>query len=69
MKQQLEESEAQEKEELRKMMLSKLSKLTSRKLSKGIVDYMGATVVAEGVKYNNTILEQLNYEEMCIRDR
>lgn len=49
MKQQLEESEAQEKEELRKVMLSKLSKLTSRKLSKGIVDYMGATVVAEGV--------------------
>lgn len=64
MKQQLEESEAQEKEELRKIMLSKLSKLTSRKLSKGIVDYMGATVVAEGVKYNNTILEQLNYEEI-----
>lgn len=64
MKQQLEESEAQEKEELRKNMLAKLSKLTSRKLSKGIVDYMGATVVAEGVKYNNTILDQLNYEEI-----
>lgn len=64
MKQQLEESEAQEKEDLRKNMLAKLSKLTSRKLSKGIVDYMGATVVAEGVKYNNTILDQLNYEEI-----
>ncbi len=64
LKKQLEEEETAEKVALKNQMLSKLSKLTARKLSKGIVDFMGATVVAEGIKFNNTILEQLNYEEI-----
>lgn len=64
LKKKLEEDEVREKDELRKAMIAKLSKLTSRKLSRGVQDYMGTVVVAEGVKFNNTILEQLNYEEI-----
>ena len=63
-KKQLEEDEAKDQEKLRKLMISKLTKLVSRKVSQGITDYMGATVVAPGVKFTSALLETLQYEEI-----
>ncbi|MDN4753282.1 DNA-directed RNA polymerase subunit beta [Porphyromonadaceae bacterium W3.11] len=64
LKKKLEDEEATAKEDLKSIMLSKLSKLTSRKVCQGITDYMGAIVVAEGVKFTTPLLENLQYEEI-----
>lgn len=67
-KKQYEEEETTEKEELKQRMLEKLTVLTSKKLSRGIQNYMGATVVAEGVKFTDSILSQIQYEEVNASD-
>ena len=64
LKKKLDEEENVEKEKLKSVMLEKLTKLTSRKVCQGISDYMGAIVVAEGVKFTTPLLENLQYEEI-----
>ena len=68
LKQQLDEEQEKEKDQLMKLFLSKLSKLTSRKVSQGIKDYVGTTVVAKGVKITGPVLKQIIYEEVVPDD-
>lgn len=68
LKQQLDEEQEKEQEQLMKLFLSKLTKLTSRKVSQGIKDYVGTTVVAKGVKITGPVLKQIIYEEVVPDD-
>ena len=68
LKQQLDEEQEKEQDQLMKLFLSKLTKLTSRKVSQGIKDYVGTTVVAKGVKITGPVLKQIIYEEVVPDD-
>ena len=64
LKQQLDEEQEKEQDQLKKLFLTKLGTLTNRKVSQGIKDYVGTTVVAKGVKITGPVLKQIIYEEV-----
>ncbi len=47
---------------LKTRLLEKLLVLTSDKTSQGIKDFLGSEIVAEGVKFSNSILDNIDYD-------
>ena len=47
---------------LKKILLSKLLTLTADQVSQGVNDFLGAEVVAKGMKFSNDILNNIDYE-------
>ena len=58
----LDEEYNEKKDALKKILLQKLSTLTSDRVSQGVKDFMDTEVVPKGVKFSMSILDNINYE-------
>ena len=58
----LDEEYNEKKEALKKVLLQKLSVLTSERVSQGVKDFMDAEIVPKGIKFTVQILDNINYE-------